>query len=322
MTRAILSDHRAPAQRAGIIVGKPLPFSVFAADGRLLLAEGSLVPDDYTRYVLLRDGVYRDTAEPPADGPGIVPVPGLGLGATGASPLEALRSDYGASSAGRRFALSIAPSRSDESYTAWVIGVHGRSILLTAPREKSGSLLPVKVGHVWICRAFQMTSAFRFRSGVQKVLFEPFPQVLIDAPEHVERRAVRSRPRAAVFVPVELASPHARSVMMVDLSVSGGRLAVEPDLQLGRGEALRIALTLELIDSRFELSLRAHVVACFGACDGRHPDVRFYGIKFDGTTELDRLVLHGYVSGQLAQEANSLWQLLSAAAPVIGEEKR
>ena len=29
----------------------------------------------------------------------------------------------------------------------------------------------------------------------------------------------------------------------------------------------------------------------------------------------ERLVLHGYVSGELALELNSLWQLLSSAAP-------
>lgn len=297
------------AERAKILVGRPLPFSVFGAEGQLLLAEGTLIEDDYTRLLLLRDGVYRDTAE----------VPEPTRTDAGQAPLASLRKDYGAASAGRRFALSIATAESEESHTAWVLGVHNRSILLTAPRRSDGSLVSVKVGQGLICRAFQMTSAFRFRSAVLKAVFEPFPQVQIEAPQHVERRTIRSRPRAAVFVPVMIEAPLPVAGVMVDLSVSGGRLAVEQGIAFERGHAIRIRIKLELIDSVFELTLKAKVVAVFGASDGRHPRVQFHGIKFETTSQLERLVLHGYVSGQLALELNSLWQLLSAAVPVEPE---
>ena len=66
----------------------------------------------------------------------------------------------------------------------------------------------------------------------------------------------------------------------------------------------------------FELNLSASIVSVFGASDGRHPRVQFYGIKFDTSDQLARLVLHGYVSEQLAAELNSFEQLLSAAVPV------
>jgi hypothetical protein len=236
------------------------------------------------------------------------------------TPLAALQKDYGAS-AGRRFALSVASSDSEEAYSTWVIGVHNRSIILTAPRRANGSLVSVTVGQSWLCRAFQMTSAFRFRSAVLKVVFEPFPHVYIEAPKHVERRTVRGKPRAAVFVDVALQAPLAAPAVIVDLSVSGGRLAVEDGIKLERGQPLRIALKLELIDSQFELSLKGSVIALFGANDGRHPGVLFYGIKFEGLTEVERLVLHSFVSGQLAMELNSLWQILSTAAPTTAEPK-
>jgi hypothetical protein len=310
-----MSDKPPAAERARIIVGSPLPFSVFGAEGQLLLAEGTVVESDYTRLMLLRNGVYRDAAELPRDAhQNCVTAAG-----DDQAPLLALRKDYGAASIGRRFALSIAAGDAGESHTAWVIGVHNGNILLTAPRQPNGSLLGVKVGQAWICRAFQMTSAFRFRSAVLKVVFEPFPQVLIEAPQHVERRTIRSRPRAAVFVPITLEAPQPMAGIMVDLSASGGRLALAEGVEFKRGHGLRIALKLELIDSTFELSLNAKVVAVFGASDGRHPRVHFYGIRFEAPTELERLVLHGYVSGQLAMELNSLWQLLSAAVPVNTE---
>lgn len=301
-----------PADKAKIIVGQPLPFSVFSAEGSLLLAEGSVVENERTRQMLLRKGLYRDTADrqrPEKDSAAATPD-------AQQPPLLALQQDYGAGSAKHRFALSVASSDSDEAYNAWVIGVHNQNIIVTAPRRSNGALVSVKVGQAWLCRAFQMTSAFRFRSTVLKVVFEPFPHVHIEAPQHVERRTVRSRPRAAVFVNAAITAPVAARAVIVDLSSTGGRLAVEQGVTFEHKQALRIALKLELMETEFELSLAASIIKVFGASDGRHPGVQFYGIKFEAPTEIERLVLHGFVSGQLAMELNSMWQMLSMAVPV------
>lgn len=313
-----MTDKPQQAERDKIQVGRPLPFSVFGAEGQLLLAEGTIVESDHTRLLLLRNGVYCDAAtESPAG------EAAEDIGADSQSALSQLRRDYATGSARRRTALTISAGNSEDAHTAWVVGVHDKNILLTAPRLPNGTLLPVKVGHAWVCRAFQLTTAFRFRSSVMKVLYEPFPQVLVEAPRHVEQRTIRSRPRAAVFLPVAIEAPQPTSGVMVDLSVSGGRLAIEQGSQLDhRGQELRVCLKLEMIDSRFELSLKAKIVAVLGACDGRHPGIHFYGIKFETPNDIERLVLHGYVSGQLAVEGNSLWQVLSTATAVNSEEKR
>src|ERR1017187_3079958 len=55
-----MSVKAPPAEKERIIVGRPLPFSVFGAEGQLLLAEGSVVESDRARQMLLRKGVYRD----------------------------------------------------------------------------------------------------------------------------------------------------------------------------------------------------------------------------------------------------------------------
>lgn len=307
-----MSEKPPRREQPEIVVGSPLPFSVFGAEGQLLLAEGSVVETDHTRRMLLLKGVYRDSsddAEPPAEQTSAPADPAQ------QSPLAALRRDYGATSVGRRFALTVASSDRDEAYSAWVIGVHDKSMILTAPRRSNGALVSVKVGQAWVCRAFQMTSAFRFRSTVTRVEFEPFPHVHIETPKHVERRTVRNRPRATVFVEARIDAPLSTPAVVVDLSVSGGRLAVEEGTRIERGQNLPIGMSFELVDSKFDLSLMAKVVRVFGASDGRHPRVHFHGIQFEGANDLERLVLHGYVSGQLAMELNSLWQLLSSATP-------
>lgn len=305
-------SEKPPAQKQKIVVGSPLPFSVFGAEGQLLLAEGAVVETDHTRRMLLLKGVYHDSI---IDGKPLAQENREPAESAPQAPLVALHRDYGAASVGRRFALTIASPDNDENYSAWVIGVHDRSIIVTAPRRTNGALVSFKVGQACICRAFQMTSAFRFRSTITRVVFEPFPHVHIEAPQHVERRTVRNRPRAAVFLDVIVGMPAPTAAVIVDLSVSGGRLAVEEGVNLLRGHALRIGVKIQLIDSTFDLTLKAHVVRAFGVSDGRHPKVQFYGIRFEGLSELERLVLHGYVSGELALELNSLWQLLSSAAP-------
>jgi hypothetical protein len=314
-----MSDKPQQAERDKIRVGSPLPFSVFGAEGQLLLAEGTIVESDHTRLRLLRNGVYCDAITESASDPGADAPAESGE----QTPLSMLRRDYATINARRRLTLTVSAGDSEDAYTAWVVGVHDKNILLTAPRLPNGTLLPVKVGHAWVCRAFQLTTAFRFRSSVIKVVYDPFPQVLIEAPKHVEQRTVRSRPRAAAFLPVAIEAPRPMSGVLIDLSVSGGRLAVEQGSQLDhRGQDLQIDLKLEMIDSRFELSLKAKIVAALGACDGRHPRVHFFSVKFEEPNEIERLVLHAYVSGQLAMEANSLWQVLTSAVPVKAEEKR
>jgi hypothetical protein len=302
-----------PEEQDTIVVGRPLPFSVFGVGGRLLLAEGSVVATDRARQMLLNKGVYRDAIEE-ADLSGRVMAASRFV--PGSDPLDALLSDYGAGSAGHRGALTVAESEADEAHHAWVVGAHGQTIILTAPRRSDGSLVEVKPGHVWLCRAFQLTSAFRFRSVVLKVGFEPYPHVHIEAPQHVERRTVRGRPRAAVCLAATVETPAAVRGTIVDLSISGGRLATQEHVRLKRGQTIHVTTKVELIDSQYELALAAQVVNEFGNCDGRHPQVLFYGLRFAPLTEVESLVLHSFVSGQLALELNSLWHMLSNASPV------
>ena len=58
-----MGDKTTPEEKQKIVVGSPLPFSVFGAEGQLLLAEGAVVETDHTRRMLLLKGVYHDSIE-------------------------------------------------------------------------------------------------------------------------------------------------------------------------------------------------------------------------------------------------------------------
>jgi hypothetical protein len=155
---------------------------------------------------------------------------------------------------------------------------------------------------------------------VLKVAFEPFPQVYLDVSPAVEASKVRNRSRATVLVRATLDLPIPRQVagptscIVTDLSAGGGRIAAAGDVLLERDQVLRIVLKLPMMDSEFELALQAVIVRLFGATERNHPNVIFYGIRFESLTERDSLILHGFVNSQLALGLNCLWQLLSAPA--------
>jgi hypothetical protein len=294
-----------------IAIGKSLPFSVFSHDGQLLLAAGRPVDTERARQMLIQNGTHRSMLG--GDSDPVTPDRVEPNQPHRQSSFAALQKDYGATSLGRRFAVTMAPNETHEAYNAWVVGATDQSLILTAPVGADGSLVAVTPGQVWLCRTFQVTSAFRFRSPVLKVAFEPFPHIHLEAPKNVEKRKVRGRPRASVFVHATIKGPIAASCVLVDLSVSGGRIAVDESVKMERGAVAQISVKLDMIDFHFDLSLKVSIVGSFGASDARHPGIAFYGVHFESLSELESLILHGFVNQHLAVEQNSLWQVLSSA---------
>jgi hypothetical protein len=195
--------------------------------------------------------------------------------------------------------------------------VHGQSVIVTAPVHPDGSLVAVMAGQVWLCRTFQLTSAFRFSALATKVAFEPFPHLYLKLKKEVEHRHVRGSPRAKVSVRAELQAPSGATPCLIsDLSTSGARIAVDAatGTELTKGLHGRLVTTLSVLQSKFELSLDATVVNPLGPSDTRHPNVAFYGVRFSTPSERDGLVLHGYVGEHLLTEFHSLWQMLRMAS--------
>jgi Flagellar protein YcgR/PilZ domain len=300
-------------EQAQIIVGKPIPFSVYNADGILLLAAGQMVDSDQTRYVLLRSG-HRleaiggkaapfDRAKDPAE-------------LRSVTRLGAFESQLRQATSGRRFVITMAQGESAEAVSTWMVGMHDKIMVVATPLRPDGSMVAVVPGQVWLCRTFQVTSAFRFHSTVLKVASEPFPHLYLSAPKGVATRKVRDRTRVTVLVPATLECPALLSCLLVDLSAGGGRIATASDsFVLERQQSIRVAFKLELTGRAFELSLKAVVVGVFGATEREHPDIQFYGIKFLALTEVESLVLQAFVSTHQALELNCLWQVLSIASP-------
>lgn len=299
-----------------IVVGKPLPFSIFTADGKLLLAQGRVVESERLREMILRVGHHSDLTE------------GAGKKARGAgerdeegtapaeeNPLDALHRDYDAGGDGQHLSITIAKSETDRTFPVQLMGVHGQSIIVTAPVQSDGSLVPVLGGQVLVCRTFQLTSAFRFTAVTTKAAFEPFPHLYLQLKKEVEHRQIRGAPRALVAVRAELQTNEKLPCVICDLSTGGARIAVDiAAFALEKGKKARLRARVEVLQSKFDLELAVTVLNSLGPTDSRHPNCTFYGVKFDTLGEREGLILHGYVGEHLLSEFHSLWQLLMATS--------
>jgi PilZ domain/Flagellar protein YcgR len=305
-----MTEYKLLVDKHGISVGKALPFSIYDAQRKLLLAQGHMVESQRSLERLLRQGQYYRSGHSDSDARSAAEE---WTGNGPINPLAALNRDYANIPHRSRCGVKIAPNETGESFLCWVIGVshENRCLVMTAPARPDKALAPISQGQVWFCRMFSSTSVFRFRGAILKVAFEPYPHLHVLVPEVIERRNIRRTPRALVSLQATLAVPESHYAMIVDLSVGGARVGADTKLALDVGHALELVTTIEVLGRQEELRLTASVAVVYGTSDARHPDIAFYGLSFEPPDERTTLLLHGYVQEQLASEYDGLGQVLA-----------
>lgn len=308
-----MSSQEPLANKDAIVIGRPLPFSIYSADRKLLLAQGQMVESERLRDALLRVGRFQSYD------------PSLALeNATGAAGdsggaaqdcLAAFARECSVSVGQAGFGVRMARDDATESYTCWIIGTHEqRGLILTAPSQADHSLVKIAEGEAWVFRMLYMTAAFRFVGSIEKVQLEPFPHIHVSVPRQLEMRQVRRNPRAPMNHPAVLETDREIEALIVDMSVGGARVALSRGHEFGIGQTLLLSFSLTLLGNCYQFRCPASIVAHYGATDSRYPQVNFWGLKLEPSTELDRLALHGYVHERLAVELDGLWQLLANSA--------
>lgn len=293
-----------------IVVGKPLPFSIYGADKMLLLAKGQLVESERVRAALIRNGVLQNGN---SLGPAVkTGSPAIDEGRTKLSPLAVLRHDYQNLSSRSRFGLRMSREDGGESYLCWVVGyADRRGLILTAPTREDRTFVSVTEGQTWLFRTFYATAAFRFNAVIQKVLFDPFPYLHIQLPQMIDMRLVRKMPRAQVCVNATVSGDQEMQAVIVDMSVSGLRLALAENCTLAKDQSVALSFTVPLLNKQHTLKMTGRVMSCYGNSDIKHPGISFHGLNVEPVSELDQLVLHGFVQQHLVSELDSMWQMLA-----------
>jgi hypothetical protein len=301
-----------------IVVGKPLPFSIYAADNKLLLAEGQVVTSDGARNALARNGAYvRSRAGAYDAGAPELLRGGAGIGADAPaaalfSPLERYWQEHSAGIRRWRPALRMSRDDADESHTTTILALHDRhSLILSAPQHADGTWVSVTEGQSWVFRSLYHTTALRFQSTVLKAVLEPFPHLHVEVPQSIERRTVRKAPRISVSLHATLLTPDPVPAVVVDLSIGGARIAVETGAQLQQGHAVTSSFTVPINERVFALQLKAFVLAHEPTTDPQHPGISFYRMEFEPLADVPMLTLHAFLSGALAIDLDSFGRLIA-----------
>ncbi len=293
--------------KSEIVSGRPLPFSVFDPHRNLLLAAKGQIVTDWMREALLRNGLMAladeadDTSQAAEAATDDTP-----------SPLHQLRMQYSRMPAGSRWGFRISRDERSDSYACRVIGVgERRGLIMTAPAKDDRSYVAIGEGQTWLFRTFYATAAIRFSGVIEKVLFNPFPYFHVEVPAQVEMRHIRKGQRVAVCLAATLQLETPTDAIIVDVSSTGLRIGVDASVALQESQQLQMTFRITVLDKCHELTAQATVARALAAADPLHPQIHFYGLGLEPQNDFDRLLLHAFVQGCVAQELDGLSKMLA-----------
>ena len=236
--------------------------------------------------------------------------------------LEAFAKAHGDTHERSRFTMSIVPAGSERSFPVAALGVlpAKRELIVSAPTTPDGALIAVYQGLSLRCTWFNASALFRFDATVTKVVFEPEPLLYLRLAEQTQQRSVRTVPRALVNLPAVVRTPAVETVLLVDLSITGARIAILRDTQLPIGHELEMSIKPKLqlqMDLDVMLNIKCTVMGESEDTSADFPGVVYRGLKFTDVSERDLIVLHAYVQQNLVEEMDSLAHVLLRARKVM-----
>lgn len=304
-----MATEQLQVDSARIVVGAPLPFSVYNTERKLLLAKGRIVESERIRDYLIKAGRYQSGSS------------ALELSlveefsqhdASPENPLDAYSREFHNTVGHSRISIRLSRDDTGDSYPCWVLGAdeqHG--IIVTAPTKPDRSLVPIAEGQTWVFRMMYMTAAVKFTGTIRKTQFDPVPLLTVSLPKRVEMRQVRASPRVATCFRGSIEVGKHLPVVIADISVGGVRIAVERvNAELKTDQRLILSFCIPILGTDYNFKVPATVIAIRNELDQRYPQLQFAGLKIEAQSETERLVLHSYVFERTAIDCNALWKAL------------
>src|SRR5438132_941860 len=139
-----MTSHQGLSNHDNIVVGRQLQFSVYSAEGKLLLAKGQVIESEHVRDQLIASGKFQSA--------------GSDLELNGAAnafdntplienPLDIYARDFHSAVGSSRIGVRASRDETGESYPCWVVGADELyGLIVTAPTKPDRSIVPVSEG--------------------------------------------------------------------------------------------------------------------------------------------------------------------------------
>ena len=294
-----------PVRKSEIDVGKPLPWSVYDADGQLLLQRGFVVETQAQLDGLAEDGLCRDAHGDYVSNAARAGGDDSGERARGGPATErSVSLDEIKLAIGDTLQLQTQVEQSESRYYVKLIGyLKGKSVLVTAP-QLEGNLCYVKEGQAFVVRFFSGKNAYAFTSNVTKASNVPFPHLHLSYPSQVRGLVVRSGDRVNTRIICTVALPEESKTVAVpglltNISVGGALLSAKR--RLGKKNSL-LVIRFRVFIGEIEFFMTVDAAVCSVSQD--ESGEFLHGLRFAGLPNDVAIALTAYVYQKLAESAS------------------
>ncbi|MCX7672350.1 MAG: flagellar brake protein [Thiobacillaceae bacterium] len=294
-----MSEDLIPVQRAEIVIGEPLPWSVYDANHVLLVHKGVVIGSEIELQNLMEKGPYREALSPsPAAPRGEGMHPEMEGGAV--VPFERIRL-----TPGDLVQLKPLQEGASERYNVHYLGMlKGRSLMVTTPVVED-KVLFIREGQLFLVRAFAGLDVCGFKAQVLASHMRPYPYLHLKYPAEVHTMRVRRALRANVDIIVAVYDRKGgrlkASGRIVDLSVGGARV-YSPQVLAEQGGTIFLSFKVVLDEIEEIVTTPAIVRSIAHEIDAKGQPAVVSSLQFTGLSTAQRLVVMNLVYRQLFKE--------------------
>ena len=293
-----------PVRKCDVAIGKPLPYSLYDGDRKLLLRAGCIVQTQNQLETLSQKGLYRSPSAASYERREAV-------GPDSDLDPERMREvsyalDEIKLAIGDPLQMQAAGEGESARYSARLVGyAKGKSIVVTTPLV-GDKVAFIRAGQCFVVRMFCGTSAFAFSTSVIKSSSMPYPHLHLSYPSSVRGLAVRAgaRARVRIIAAASDAKGKVHAGTLCDLSMGGAQMV--SSARMGAvGDTVELKFRITLNDIEIYLHPAAvirSIAAGDGSIDGVPPGFQ-HGLQFSAVPPDELLALTAVVYESLLRQS-------------------
>jgi hypothetical protein len=307
------------ADKNEIIVGKPLPWSLYDEERTLLLNEGDVVRDEAHRDALLTSGARHELSwELPDDNENEEDSFFITEEAAPEQPgdnkaAKQFTFDDMKLKVGDKLQLEPPAQLARERFLVKVIGfLRGASLLVTTPITANGLRLQLMEGETVVMRSFSGQNAFGFACTIERIIKIPYEYMHLSFPDNIQGIVIRKAPRVKTRIIATVQENKSGeekqvSALISDLSANGASLDAKKALG-EKGDALNMAFRVQLHNIDAYLSVKGVIRAVLSGdtIDTLKPGLIRHGIEFQELQPNDCVVLQSMIYQQMIENPHKL----------------
>lgn len=276
--------------------GQAIPWTLYNADGDILLKAGS-IPSAVQIKSLLEKEPGRDLDEEAKL------AAKSQVASTAQRPTDTLTLEQIKLNIGDTLQLQFQSESETSRCSVTLIGyLADQGVIVTTP-VLNGSIMMIREGQIFVVRMFSGKTAYAFTAETNKVTHTPYPHMHLSYPREVRGLVVRGSSRARANIICHASADNGKGYACVarDISMGGALIAVKDKIgDVGGKFSLKMRVKVNDIEHMLNLDCIIRSVNT-----SRSPDeitTFLHGLSFDELSKQDTLVITALLYQNLVNE--------------------